>query len=63
VEALDRGRDYQHPRVPAFAADLDPGIVQLHSHDYRNPSKLQEGGVLIVGVGNSGADIGVELAP
>ena len=54
--------DYQTPRLPAFAAGLDPGIVQLHSHDYRNPSQLQEGGVLIVGVGNSGADIGIEVA-
>jgi len=54
--------NYQHPRRPAFAADLNPGIVQLHSHDYRNPSQLKDGGVLIVGVGNSGADIGIELA-
>ena len=25
------------PRMPAFAAQLDPGIVQLHSSDYRRP--------------------------
>jgi putative flavoprotein involved in K+ transport len=54
--------NYQVPKVPAFARDLDPGIVQLHAHEYRNPSQLQEGGVLIVGVGNSGADIGMEVA-
>jgi putative flavoprotein involved in K+ transport len=54
--------NYQWPRVPAFARDLDPGIVQLHSGEYRNPSQLREGGVLVVGVGNSGADIGIELA-
>lgn len=54
--------NYQVPRLPAFAPELDPGIVQLHSHEYRNPSQLREGGVLIVGVGNSGADIGIELA-
>ena len=54
--------NYQEPRVAAFAHDLDPGIVQLHSQQYRNPSQLQEGGVLIVGVGNSGADIGIEVA-
>jgi putative flavoprotein involved in K+ transport len=53
---------YQNPKVPAFAAELDPGIVQLHSVDYRNPSQLREGGVLVVGVGNSGADISIELA-
>jgi putative flavoprotein involved in K+ transport len=36
--------------------------VQLHSHDYRSPSQLQEGDVLLVGAGNSGAEIAVELA-
>ena len=54
--------NYQKPRTPAFARDLDPGIVQLHAHEYRNPSQLQDGGVLLVGVGNSGAEIGLELA-
>jgi putative flavoprotein involved in K+ transport len=54
--------DYQKPRTPAFARDLDPGIVQFHSHDYRNPSQLQPGPVLIVGVGNSGGEIALELA-
>src|SRR4029453_5385685 len=48
---------YQEPRVPAFARDLDPRIVQFHSVEYRNPSQLKKGGVLIVGVGNSGAEI------
>src|SRR5689334_17264791 len=28
---------YQAPRVPPFAQDLDPTIVQLHSREYRNP--------------------------
>jgi putative flavoprotein involved in K+ transport len=46
---------YQTPRVPAFASDLDPTIVQIHSTEYQNPSQLQEGGVLVVGAGNSGA--------
>src|SRR5262249_38661722 len=54
--------NYQKPRVPAFARDLDPAIVQLHSHDYRNPGQLQRGGVLVVGAGNSGADIAIEVA-
>jgi putative flavoprotein involved in K+ transport len=54
--------NYQVPKVPEFARQLDPKIVQIHSHDYRNPSQLQEGGVLVVGVGNSGADIGIEVA-
>lgn len=53
---------YQRPRVPAFAQKLDPTIVQMHSSEYRNPSQLQEGDVLIVGAGNSGAEIALELA-
>ena len=53
---------YQAPRIPEFAAELDPGIVQLHSSEYRNPSQLRDGGVLVVGAGNSGAEIAVESA-
>jgi putative flavoprotein involved in K+ transport len=49
-------------RVPAIAGELDPRIVQMHSVDYRNPSQLQEGPVLVVGAGNSGADISLEVA-
>jgi putative flavoprotein involved in K+ transport len=53
---------HQIPKVPAFASELDPRIVQLHSRDYRSPSQLQEGDVLLVGAGNSGAEIGMELS-
>ncbi|HEY0712848.1 MAG TPA: NAD(P)/FAD-dependent oxidoreductase, partial [Polyangia bacterium] len=54
--------NYQARRTPAFAPDLGKGIVQLHSCEYRNPGQLREGGVLIVGAGNSGAEIANELA-
>jgi putative flavoprotein involved in K+ transport len=50
------------PQLPSFASDLDPGIVQLHSVAYRRPGQLPDGDVLVVGAGNSGADIAVELA-
>lgn len=53
---------YQHPKIPAFAASLASDITQLHSLDYRNPGQLQPGNVLLVGDGNSGADIALELA-
>jgi len=53
---------FQNPKVPTFASELDPEIVQLHSSEYRNPDQLQEGGVLVVGAGNSGAEIAVEQA-
>ncbi|MEO6713409.1 MAG: NAD(P)-binding domain-containing protein [Mycobacteriales bacterium] len=52
----------QRPWVPPFAMDLDPAITQLHSKDYRNPAQLRPGRVLVVGAGNSGADIGLELS-
>jgi putative flavoprotein involved in K+ transport len=51
---------YQKPYVPPFAQELNPSIVQLHSSEYRDPSQLQDGGVLIVGAGNSGAEIALE---
>jgi putative flavoprotein involved in K+ transport len=54
---------YNRPRVPPFARELEASIVQLHSKEYRNRSQIQEGGVLVVGAGNSGAEIAVELAP
>ncbi|HEY5990556.1 MAG TPA: NAD(P)/FAD-dependent oxidoreductase [Streptosporangiaceae bacterium] len=54
---------YQQPRLPDFAGQLDPGIVSLHSLHYRRPAQLQPGAVLIVGAGNSGAEIAMELAP
>lgn len=51
----------QVPRVPFFAKDLDPGILQLHSKEYRNPAQLKDGPVLVVGAGNSGGDIATEV--
>jgi putative flavoprotein involved in K+ transport len=53
---------HQIPWVPSYAAELGPDVVQMHSVDYRNPSQLQEGGVLVVGVGNSGGEIALEVA-
>lgn len=54
--------NYQRPWIPEFASQLDPGIVQLHSADYRNPTQLQGGDVLLVGAGNSGSEIAMELS-
>lgn len=54
--------NFQAPCVPAFGRDLDPRIVQLHAGDYRNPSQLGDGPTLVVGAGNSGAEISLELA-
>jgi putative flavoprotein involved in K+ transport len=54
--------NFQRPTKPWFAGALDPSIRQLHSAHYRSPSQLQEGPVLLVGAGNSGADIAMELS-
>jgi putative flavoprotein involved in K+ transport len=53
---------YQAPRIPSVAARLDSRIEQLHSSEYRNPFELPDGPVLVVGAGNSGAQIAIELA-
>jgi putative flavoprotein involved in K+ transport len=53
---------FQKPRIPAFARELAPDITQLTSFEYRNPSALRAGGVLVVGAGNSGAEIALDLA-
>ncbi|WP_345381940.1 NAD(P)-binding domain-containing protein [Pseudonocardia yuanmonensis] len=54
--------DLARPRIPAVAADLPPGIHQLHTADYRNPDQLPPGAVLVVGAGPSGQQIALELA-
>jgi putative flavoprotein involved in K+ transport len=53
---------YQRPRAPAVAEELSPDIVQMHSSDYRNVGQLKPGDVLLVGAGNSGADLALEAA-
>ena len=53
---------YGTPSVPGFADELDPRIVQMHSSEYRDPSQLRPGSVLLVGAGNSGADIAIEVS-
>jgi putative flavoprotein involved in K+ transport len=53
---------HQTPWMPPFATELDPDIVQLHAIGYRNPSQLRDGGVLVVGAGNSGAEIALDAA-
>jgi putative flavoprotein involved in K+ transport len=54
--------NYQRPSVPAFAKELDAEIVQLHSMHYKGPGQLLPGSVLLVGAGNSGSELAMELA-
>ena len=48
---------YDTPIEPDFARALSPRIRQMHSVAYRNPAQLPEGGVLIVGTGQSGVQL------
>ncbi len=51
---------FRRPLIPAMVPD-DAGVVQLHSHGYRNPLQLPVGAVLVVGAGSSGTQIADEL--
>lgn len=53
---------FQRPRVPELSSMLSPEIHQIHSSRYGSPFDLPEGDALVVGVGNSGAQIAMELA-
>ena len=53
---------FQVPRVPAFASDLASDVVQMHSTGYRRPSDVPEGTVVVVGGGNTGFQIAMELS-
>lgn len=52
---------FHTPRMPDWSTPID-GVVQLHSSEYRNPAQIRGQRVLIVGGGNSGAQIAEELA-
>jgi putative flavoprotein involved in K+ transport len=52
---------YHQPRLPEVAGRLPATITQLHSSTYRNPSSLPDGAVLVVGTGQSGAQIAEDL--
>lgn len=52
---------FQKPSVPAFSQGLDPAIFQMHSSEYRNPKQVPAQKVLVVGAGNSGAEIALDL--
>lgn len=53
---------FQSPSVPPISEKLAMEVRQLHSSEYKNAKQLKPGNVLIVGGGNSGAQIAVELA-
>jgi putative flavoprotein involved in K+ transport len=52
---------YHTPYTPPFASELDPSIQQMHSVEYRNPKQVAGRRVLVVGAGNSGVEIALDL--
>jgi putative flavoprotein involved in K+ transport len=52
---------FHTPRIPDVSARISPRIKQLHSHDYRSPSDLPPGRVLVVGSGQTGVQLTEEL--
>ena len=52
---------YHTPIIPRMAEKLPGSVVQIHSNQYRNPAQLPEGEVLVVGSGQSGAQIAEDL--
>lgn len=52
---------FQKASIPQFAKDLAPRVVQIHTAHYRNARQLQPGRTLVVGAGNSGAQIAASL--
>lgn len=52
---------YQQPIIPRLAERLPSSIQQLHSEQYKNPDQLNSGAVLVVGSGQSGAQIAEDL--
>jgi putative flavoprotein involved in K+ transport len=52
---------YADPAIPRAAERLPDDILQMHTAAYRNPGQLPEGGVIVVGSGQSGCQIAEDL--
>jgi putative flavoprotein involved in K+ transport len=53
---------FQVPNLPAVSGQLAPEVFQVHSADYRRPSDVPDGQVVVVGGGNTGFQIAKELS-
>ena len=52
---------HQHPNIPSWGDNLAEDILRLHTRDYRRPSQLPDGAVLVVGSGQSGCQVVEDL--
>lgn len=53
---------FTHPYLPVACRDLDENVFQLHSAAYRRPADVPDGPVVVIGGGNSAAQLALELA-
>lgn len=53
---------FRQPHLPPASRCLDPAVWQQHSSGYRTPIDVPEGEVVVVGGGNSAAQLALELA-
>lgn len=53
---------FHHPYIPSFSTELSKEVFQFHSSEYKNPAQLKKGATLVVGGGNSGAQIAAEVS-
>jgi len=53
---------FQTPFIPSSSKLLSKDVYQIHSSQYRNPTRLPEGKILVVGTGSSGVQIAIEIA-
>ncbi|MCK2218410.1 NAD(P)-binding domain-containing protein [Actinomadura sp. ATCC 31491] len=49
------------PVLPPFAGEVPPSVTQLTPFDYREPGRLPDGGVLVVGASATGVQLAAEL--
>lgn len=52
---------YHDPKIPRMAERLPMQVVQLHSSEYKKPENLPAGAIMVVGTGQSGAQIAEDL--
>ncbi len=52
---------YHIPNILPMSKGFDDSITQIHSADYKNPDQFSEGATLVVGSGQSGAQIAEDL--
>lgn len=52
---------YHKPRIPRVAEKVPAHIAQIHSSEYKNPTQLPAGNILVIGSGQSGCQIAEDL--